>query len=58
MLMLFLHSLLWGIAAALAICCAVLAFKHKWYFVGVIDVSIAFIDVVMMIDTIVNYFIH
>lgn len=58
MLMLFIHVMMWCLGAAVATYYAVLAFKRKWLFAGILDVAIAFVDVAMMIGTIVNYFIH
>jgi hypothetical protein len=54
--MLITHAALWLFAAALSIFFAVIAFKHKWYFVGIVDVGIAFISLAYMIFTIINYF--
>lgn len=56
MLMLIMHAALWFLAAALSIFFAVVAFKHKWYFVGIVDTGIAFISLAYMTMTIINYF--
>ena len=56
--MLIIHVALWCLTAALAILCAAIAFKRKWYTVGIIDVGVAFIDIAMAINTVVTYFVH
>lgn len=55
-MMLIIHASLWLLNAALFTFFTVIAFKHKWYFVGIFDVGIAFISLAYMIMTIINYF--
>lgn len=56
MIMLIGHVTLWAVAAALSIFFAVVAFKHKWYFVCGIDGGIALLSMVAIVGIITNYF--